>query len=250
MYHAKKFTARPAQIALNLDALATRYQKIQQRIEAACQRAGRSPEEVTLVAVSKTFPLAAIEQAQAVGLQHFGENKVQELTEKTAALPGQHGGGPVVWHMIGHLQRNKAKDVAAQADVFHALDSERLARTLNQRVAEGDRILPCLVQVNVSGEASKYGLDPDAALAFLGKMGAYPHLQVRGLMTLAAPTPDPEAVRPQFQRLRSLRDAYAGTVANVQLEWLSMGMSGDFEVAIEEGATHVRIGSALFGPRG
>ena len=152
--------------------------------------------------------------------------------------------------MIGHLQRNKAKDVARHADLFEALDSPRLAKELEKRAEAEERVLPCLVQVNVSGEESKYGLGPDDVHAFLDRVAEHEHLRVRGLMTLAAPADDPEDVRPQFRLLRELLEGYnARGTGRAPLDVLSMGMSGDFEVAIEEGATHVRIGSALFGPR-
>ena len=229
-------------------AIAERLADVQKRIEAACKRAGRPASSVTLVAVSKTFPLAAVEAAYAAGARHFGENKVQDFVEKAEAMPGKIGGGDLCWHMVGHLQRNKAKDVAAHADLFEALDSPRLAKELNKRAEAEERVMPCLVQVNVSGEESKYGLNPARVHAFLDQVAGYKALRVRGLMTLAAPTDDPEDVRPQFQLLRRLAETYTGN-ERTRLDVLSMGMSGDFEVAIEEGATHVRIGSAIFGPR-
>ena len=236
--------------AIDARTIAERVDEIRGRIARGCRHAGRSPDEVTLVAVTKTFPLDAVEAGHAAGLRHFGENKVQELAEKAAARPGRLHGGDRTWHLIGHLQRNKAKDAVAHADVFEALDSPRLAAELEKRAAAAGRTLGCLVQVNVSGEASKYGLDPDALYAFLDDVAAYEHLAVRGLMTLAAPTDDPEDVRPQFRLLRRLAEGYGpGRNPNVRLDDLSMGMSGDFEVAVEEGATIVRIGSALFGPR-
>jgi PLP dependent protein len=221
--------------------------EIRSRIEAACERAGRRPEEVTLVAVSKTFSVDHIRAAQASGVTDFGENRVQEFSEKADVLPSNYAGGTTRWHMIGHLQRNKARDVVRRADVFHALDSTRLAKELDRRAEEEGRVLPCLVQVNVSGEASKFGLEPEEALEFIRASVDLPNLQIRGLMTLAEPADDPEDVRPQFRLLREIRDTSRTLAPTV--EWLSMGMSGDFEVAIEEGATHVRIGSALFGRR-
>lgn len=227
-----------------------RHVALLERVHRACERTGRSPDEVTLVGVSKTFPPALIETAHTAGLRHFGENKVQELTTKSATYPGQHNGGNRVWHFIGHLQRNKAKDVVAHADLFHALDSLRLAKTLNQRAGQVGRRLPCLVQVNVSGEDSKFGLSPDAVRPLLEQLAPLPHLQIRGFMTLAAPTPNPESVRPQFRLLREVRDQNKQALPDQQLDYLSMGMSGDFEVAIEEGATHIRLGTALFGKRG
>ncbi|MGI9174285.1 MAG: YggS family pyridoxal phosphate-dependent enzyme [Rhodothermales bacterium] len=234
---------------VDASAIAERLAAVRERIAAACERAGRPASSVTLVAVSKTFPLAAVEAAYAAGARHFGENKVQDLVEKAEAMPGQTGGGDLCWHMIGHLQRNKAKDVVAHADLFEALDSPRLAKELNKRAEAEERVVPCLVQVNVSGEESKYGLGPDHVHDFLDQVAAYEGLRVRGLMTLAAPADDSEDVRPQFELLRRLAETYPGN-ARAGLDVLSMGMSGDFEVAIEEGATHVRIGSAIFGPRG
>lgn len=238
-------TKREAEV----QAIADRYEGIRARIAAACARAGRRAEEVTVVAVSKTFPLPLLDAAYDAGLRHFGENKVQEFVEKATARPGLSAGGDRHWHFIGHLQRNKAKEVVAHADQFHALDSLRLAQELEKRAGAAGRVLPCLVQVNVSGEESKFGLGPAAVTAFLGEMAAFPHLAVRGLMTLAAPADDPETVRPQFRLLRTLFDRYATTVPGEPMTVLSMGMSDDFEVAVEEGATHVRIGSALFGDR-
>lgn len=231
-------------------SLLDRLEEIETRIARACARAGRPRSSVTLIAVSKTYPASVVRAAMAAGLRHFGENRVQELRQKVDEIPGGLAGGQAVWHMIGHIQRNKAKDVVACADVVHGIDSLKLAEELDARTSAAGRRLPAFVQVNVSGEASKFGVDPvelDALLAGLAPLQA---LDIQGFMTLATPADDPEAVRPEFRRLRTLleqaraRHAHlAGAMA------LSMGMSGDFEVAIEEGATHVRIGSALFGPR-
>lgn len=227
-----------------------RLEAVQERIVQACQRADRRPEDITLVAVSKTFPIELIAAAHEAGVQHFGESKVQELTAKEPDLPSIYNGGNVTWHMIGHLQRNKARDVVATADWFHALDSPRLAKELDKRAGNEGRVLPCYVQVNVSGEDSKYGLAPERLHEYLDGLARYEHLTIQGLMTLAEPTEDPEEVRPQFRRLRTLAERYdASHNPRVDLAHLSMGMSADFEVAIEEGATHVRIGSAIFGPR-
>lgn len=232
---------------MDADAFAARLAAIEDRIEKACRRAGRARAEVTLVAVSKTFPLEAVEEARAAGLVDFGESRAQELKEKAERLPGRWQGGSVRWHMIGHLQRNKAKEVVALADTFHALDSLRLAEELDRRAAQASRTLPCFVQVNVSDEETKFGLTPHNTEAFLDQLADFDHLHVMGLMTLASPADDPEAVRPEFRRLRRLAEGYRGALG--PLGALSMGMSGDFEVAIEEGATHVRVGSALFGSR-
>ncbi len=233
-----------------VQGLRTRLASIEQRIEMACLKSDRSPKEVTLLAVSKTFPLDVIQAAQQLGLAHFGENKAQELERKANVIPGKQAGGTVTWHMIGHLQRNKAKVIVAHADVFHGLDSLRLAHALNRKLADANRTLSCFVQVNISGEASKAGVMPDALPELLAQATTLPYLRIKGLMTLASPTNDPEDVRPEFRRMRELRDRWnTQHSTSKQLPWLSMGMSGDFDVAIEEGATHVRVGSALFGAR-
>lgn len=231
-------------------AISDRVAAVQERIAAACARAGRSTEDVTLIAVTKTFPVEAVLAAQEAGLSHFGENRVQDLVEKVEAVPGRLRGGEVDWYMIGHLQRNKAKDVVDFADAFHALDSPRLARELNKRAGREDRVVPCLVQVNVSKEESKFGIAPADAHSYLDSLKKYEHLRIDGLMTIASFVDDPEDVRSEFRRLREIFETYdASTAPNIDMRYLSMGMSGDYEVAIEEGATHVRIGSAIFGTR-
>ena len=218
----------------------TRLDKVRERIALACQRAGRSSDDVCLVAVTKTFPHAVVETAVECGIMDLGESRVQELAAKAAAFP------QVRWHMIGHLQRNKARDVVAHAEMFHALDSVRLARTLSARAGRAGKTLPCCVQVNVSGEDSKFGFVPSGLRSALAAMADMPNIQLQGLMTLAAPAPDPEQVRLQLRMLKNLLDVWPGFPSR---PILSMGMSSDFEIAIEEGATHVRIGSEIFGPR-
>ncbi|HET6567953.1 MAG TPA: YggS family pyridoxal phosphate-dependent enzyme [Rhodothermales bacterium] len=229
--------------------IAENIERVQVRIRGACDRAGRDPGSVTLIGVTKTFPVEAVEAARRAGLADFGENKVQELVSKAGVVRGRVEGGGVCWHMIGHLQRNKAKEVVRCADLFHGLDSLRLAEELDRRAEQAGRVMPCLVQVNVSGERTKSGVAPGDALALLRQAAALPHVRLRGLMAIAEPAEDPEAVRPQFRLLRNMFEAYR---AESGAEWdsLSMGMSDDFEVAIEEGATLVRIGSAIFGSRG
>ncbi|WP_420456967.1 YggS family pyridoxal phosphate-dependent enzyme [Rubrivirga sp.] len=230
-----------------VDAIADRAHAVRQRIAEAADRAGRDPADVTLVAVTKTRPIETVRAAVAAGLRDLGENRVGELVDKSDALPGEGDGGDVRWHLIGSLQRNKARDAAARADLFHALDSVRLARALDKWAAEAGRVLPVLVQVNISGEDAKHGVEPDATADLLGVAAECAHLRPVGLMGMAAIAEDPgdldRVVRPAFQKLRRLFDAEPG------LTVLSMGMSGDFEVAVEEGATHVRVGTALFGPR-
>jgi len=234
---------------ISKDAIADRLASVRDRIEAACERAGRS-DSPTIVAVSKTFPLSAVDAGRAVGLTHFGENRARQLRDKARDCPGAFRGGDVTWHMVGHLQTNKAKFVARHADWFDALDSPRLAEELDKRAAKNDRVLPCLVQVNITGEEQKYGLDPDDVHDYLDHCSEYEHLSIRGLMAMASFVDDPEDVRGEFKAVRRLFDEYDGTNnPRVEMEELSLGMSNDFEVAVEEGSTMVRLGSAIFGPR-
>lgn len=225
-----------------------RLESIQERIRAAAARSGRHFEDVQLVAVSKTFPEDAILEVAALGQRVFGENKVQELVRKMDHLGQGTEAHPIEWHHIGHLQRNKAKDIAGRVSLFHALDSARLGTELQKRLEAVDATLDCLVQVNVSGEDSKFGIDPAMVDALMDDVSALSRLRLRGLMTLASPADDPEEVRPEMARLRVLSETVADRFVDGK-PFLSMGMSGDFEVAIEEGATHVRIGSAIFGTR-
>jgi len=223
-----------------LATIADRVAHVRQRVERAAERAGRSFAEVTIVAVSKGFPPDAIEQAVAAAIAHLGENRVQEAAAKIPAL----GGLPVIWHLLGHLQTNKAKTALELFDIIHSVDSLRLAEVLSHRAQSGSaqRPLPVLLEVNVSGEASKFGFPPAEIAAATEAAARLPLLDLRGLMTVAPFVSDPEAVRPVFRELRRLRDALG-------LRELSMGMTDDFEVAIEEGATLVRIGRAIFGER-
>ncbi|MBL7977472.1 MAG: YggS family pyridoxal phosphate-dependent enzyme [Bacteroidetes Order II. Incertae sedis bacterium] len=232
-----------------VSSLNSRLQALKLQIEAVCLAAGRNPAEITLIGVSKTHPVDLVREAISVGLSVFGENKAQEIREKATAIPGKTNGGNIEWHFIGSLQRNKAKEVVRYADFFHALDDLRLAETLNRLCSAQNRTLPCLVQVNISQEDSKSGLSPKALPEFLSHCAAFDHLQIVGLMGIAHPTEDPESVRPEFRLLRTLRDeAIAQKVLPTNAK-LSMGMSDDFAVAIQEGATHIRVGSALFGTR-
>jgi pyridoxal phosphate enzyme (YggS family) len=208
---------------------------VQQRLAAACQRAGRSPQEVTVVAVAKGFPPEAVREAYAAGLRHFGENRVQEAAAKRPLLADLD----ITWHLVGHLQTNKVKKALQLFDIVHSLDSLPLAQELSRR-AQGP--LPVLLEVNVAGEASKFGLAPEQVPAAAQAIARLPHLELVGLMTVAPMASDPEEVRPVFRRLRELAQALG-------LPHLSMGMSDDFEVAVEEGATMVRLGRAIFGPR-
>lgn len=219
-----------SEIAANLAA-------VRGRIAAAALRAGRDPADVQLVAVSKSFPAEAVVEAYTAGQPLFGENRVQEAVTKAAELR-EFGVAPV-WHLIGRLQTNKVRAAAGLFAMIHSVDSLRLAEALNARV-EGR--LPVLIEVNAGGEATKGGFIPAETLAAIEQIRALPRLDVQGLMTVAPAAPDPELVRPVFRRLAAL-------ARDLGLRELSMGMSGDFEVAIEEGATLVRIGSAIFGDR-
>ena len=222
---------------------------ILERIARAAERAQRDADLIRLMAVSKTFPTEAIIEAYAVGQRLFGESKVQEFADKAGALTGLEG---AEFHMIGHLQSNKA---AKAVELFHAvdsLDSAKLAARLNAAAEAAGKILSVLIEINIGGEEAKSGVAPDSAelSEILNGASDWRHLRIRGLMTVPPYTDDPEGARPYFRKLRELRDQLAArNLAGVSLEELSMGMSHDFEVAIEEGSTCVRIGTAIFGER-
>jgi pyridoxal phosphate enzyme (YggS family) len=233
--------------ATTVDDVTHNLQAVQARIDAACQRVGRDKATVRLLPVSKTKPQERVRLAYAAGCRMFGENKPQEAFGKWEATQDLID---VQWSVIGHLQTNKAKLVARCAHEFQALDSLRVAEALDRRLQIEGRSLDVFVQVNTSNEASKYGLPPDEVAAFLRRMPAFTGLRVRGFMTLAMLSLDVERVRACFKRLRTLRDQLQQDLpAGVSLDALSMGMSGDFEIAIEEGATVVRVGQAIFGAR-
>ena len=212
---------------------------VRARITAACERAGRDPAGVTLIAVTKTHSAEAVAAAYTAGVRDFGENRVQEAGQKVAAARDL-GVADATWHLIGNLQRNKAAAAARLFDAIHSVDSERLALAISDRAERSVRVF---IEVNVAGEASKHGVAPDGAAMLAERVGTMPHLDLVGLMTVAPVAVSPEEARPVFRRLRELRDA-------IGLPELSMGMTGDFEVAIEEGATVVRVGRAIFGERG
>lgn len=228
--------------------IAERIAHLRQRIDTLTVQSGRAAGSVTLLPVSKTFGADAVREAMAAGLQRFGENKVQEIREKSAQLAATR----VQWIMIGHLQTNKAKDVARYAHEIQSLDRPDLALALQRRLELEVRSMTALVQVKTSNEPSKFGLDPlelEDFLHFLAR--ETPALRVQGLMTMAVNDSDPDAVRACFRRLRELGDSMRQkSIPGVTLERLSMGMSGDYALAIEEGSTEVRIGSAIFGDRG
>lgn len=227
--------------------LRANIENIKNRIGIACRQAGRDPSEVRLLPVSKTVDEVQLRAAYAIGTRELGENKVQEAQEKSAAMADLHD---LRWVLIGHLQTNKAKYAARFASEFQALDSLRVAETLDTQLQKLGRSLDVLIQVNTSGEASKFGLPPEEVEGFVKQLPAFSSLRVRGLMTLALFSPDIAQVRPCFVRLRTLRDQLRQSApAGIGMDDLSMGMSGDFELAIAEGATTIRVGTAIFGHR-
>lgn len=231
---------------LSRDQLRANLAEVRARIDTACHAAGRDPAEVRLLPVSKTWPADTLRDAYAVGIDTFGENKVQEALGKAEALADL----APRWSIIGHLQANKAKYVARFAHEFQALDSIKVATELDRRLQAAGRSLDVFVQVNTSDEPQKFGIAPHEARAFLRELPAFNSLRVRGLMTLAIFDSDPARVRACFQRLARLRDELREDApAGITLDQLSMGMSGDFPIAIAEGATLVRVGQAIFGAR-
>jgi len=220
-----------------------RLQLVRDQIAAACARAGRDPGSVRLIAVSKTVPVVGVAEALAAGQTLFGENRVQEALAKMA-----EAGPEATWHLIGHLQKNKARHVTGAFELIHGIDDAELAIELDRRAAARSITQSVLVQANLSGEATKRGSDEDGLMPLLTTVAGLPHLELRGLMIIPPPVDDPELSRPWFRRLKELRDRAASILAR-PLPELSMGMTDDFEVAIEEGATLVRIGRAIFGER-
>jgi PLP dependent protein len=216
---------------------------IQLRIRAACERAGRDVKSVTLLAVSKTQPPEIVNAAAELGLLLFGENKVQEAKAKIPLCSGK-----LRWHFIGHLQSNKCRDAVQLFQMIQSVDSLSLAQEINKRVDEAAKTMPVLLEVNLAGEASKFGYKPEQLLADLLKINSLPRIEIHGLMTVPPWSPNAENSRPHFLRLRELK-MQCEEILGAPLPHLSMGMSSDFEVAIEEGATIVRLGTALFGQR-
>lgn len=225
--------------------LKDQLQEVEKRIQAACDRAGRKREEVTLIAVSKTKPVETLQEAYDLGVRIFGENKVQELTAKYEALPKD-----IHWHMIGHLQTNKVKYIIDKAELIHSVDSLKLAETIEKEAAKHDLIADILVEVNVAEEESKFGMKMEEVIPFVEEVSAFPHVRVRGLMTIAPFVEDPEENRSIFADLHKLYiDIKKKNHDNDTVSVLSMGMTNDYEVAIEEGATMVRVGTGIFGAR-
>ena len=228
--------------------IAENLARVRECIAAAAERAGRDPEEVVLVAVTKTRTPAEIEAAYEAGVRHIGENRVEEAELKRPQLDLPEA----AWHMVGHVQSRKAERAAACFDVIESVDRVKIARYLDRAAEEREVSLPVLIEVNVGGEESKYGFGlegRDNLERAVGEILALTHLRVEGLMTVAPIAEDPETVRPAFARLRALRDVFRARFPACAWDHLSMGMSDDFEVAVEEGATMVRIGRAVFGPR-
>ncbi len=218
---------------------------VEQKIQAACRRAGRERSEVTLIAVSKTKPVDLLKEAYDAGAREFGENKVQELMDKIDVLPED-----INWHMIGHLQTNKVKYIVGRTCLIHSVDSMKLAQAIDKEAAKKNCIAKVLVEVNVAGEESKFGLKVDEVVPFIEKAALLPNIKVCGLMTIAPFVEDPEENRPVFADLQKLSvDIRKKNIDNVNVSILSMGMTNDYEVAIEEGATMIRVGTGIFGAR-
>lgn len=229
---------------MDAETLERNLRQVQERIARAAERAGRDRGEITLVAVTKTVPVEVIRQAYGLGLRDFGENRVEEALPKARDLPSD-----IRWHCIGHVQRRKALLAVELAHLLHSVDSVRLAQRLQRFCEERGRDLPILLEVNLSGEETKYGFRPEEVALAVPEIAACTRLRIQGLMTIAPLVTDPEEARPCFRALRALRDALATQYPDLDWHHLSMGMTGDFEVAVEEGATLVRIGQAIFGPR-
>ena len=218
---------------------------VESEINKACERSGRNRDEVTLIAVSKTKPVETLKEAYDLDVRIFGENKVQELVDKYESLPQD-----ISWHMIGHLQRNKVKYIVDKVKFIHSVESLRLAETIEKEAAKHNRVIDVLVEVNVAAEDSKFGLSPDEVPSFVEEIAKFPHIRVKGLMTIAPFVDNPEENRPVFKALKKLSvDIAAKNIDNVSMNVLSMGMTNDYQVAIEEGATMVRVGTGIFGER-
>ncbi|MBO8142353.1 MAG: YggS family pyridoxal phosphate-dependent enzyme [Firmicutes bacterium] len=228
-----------------MENLAENLKRVRERIAAGAERSGRDPASVTLIAVTKGVDAETICKAIDAGVTDIGENRVQEARDKFPSLPAG-----VRKHMIGHLQSNKVRHCLELFDMIHSVDRLSLVEELSRRAAARGLVVPVLVQVNVAGEATKHGVEPEALLPFVKRAAGLPGVQIRGLMTMAPYSADPEDARPVFRGLARLaREVAEADVPGVKMEWLSMGMSNDFEVAVEEGANMVRIGTALFGSR-
>ena len=229
----------------SLDMIREQLQEVEARIEAACARAGRKREDVTLIAVSKTKPVEALREAYDLGIRVFGENKVQELTEKYDALPGD-----IRWHMIGHLQRNKVKYIVDKVYLIHSVDSLRLAEEISKEAVKKNVCVNILVEVNVANEETKFGTTFEEVKQLVQDIAKLPNICVKGLMTIAPFVENAEKNRPFFSNLKKISvDIMDENIDNITMENLSMGMTGDYTVAVSEGATYVRVGTGIFGVR-
>ena len=218
---------------------------VEQNICDACKRAGRAREEVTLIAVSKTKPVEMLQEVYDAGIRHFGENKVQELCGKIDELPSD-----IKWHMIGHLQRNKVKYIIDRVELIHSVDTYRLAEEINIQAKKRNIVVPILVEVNIAGEESKFGTSEEDAILLVEEISKLENIRIKGLMTIAPYVVDSEENRPFFRKIKQLSvDITNKNIHNVSMEILSMGMTGDYAVAIEEGSTMVRVGTGIFGER-
>lgn len=227
-------------------SVAENVERVQERIQRACERSGRAPSEVHLIAVSKTKPAESVREAYAAGLREFGENRVQEAAAKRQELSDLD----ITWHLIGHLQSNKARQACQLFNWIQSVDSLHIAQRIDRFAAEFGRKMPVLIEVHLGEEASKFGVEEDEVLRLAEKVGALPSIELRGLMVLPPYLDDPQDVRPYFRRLREMGARIeAEQLPGVSMRELSMGMSHDFEIAIEEGATIVRVGTAIFGAR-
>ena len=220
-------------------------EQVQHNIAKACEKAGRSVDEVTLIAVSKTKPLSDLEEILDCGILEFGENKVQELCDKY-----EHIKSPVHWHMIGHLQTNKVKYIADKVALIHSVDSLKLAQQIDKEAAKKNVVVPILIEVNVAQEESKFGVSTEDTLALVKEISKCANVSIKGLMTIAPYVEDAEENRGYFKTLKKLSEDIAqSNIEGVSMEYLSMGMTNDYMIAIEEGATHVRVGTGIFGER-
>ena len=225
--------------------LAENLQQVNANIKKACAAVGRAPSEITLVAVSKTKPVSMLQEGYDAGARVFGENKVQEIMDKYDQLPSD-----IQWHMIGHLQRNKVKYIIDKVAMIHSVDSLRLAQTIEQEAAKKELVMPILLEVNVAEEDTKFGLKVEEVLPLLEQISSFSHIQVKGLMTIAPFVENPEENREVFRTLKKLSvDISAKNINNVTMSVLSMGMTGDYQVAVQEGSTMVRVGTGIFGER-
>ena len=219
--------------------------EVQSRVKQACKRAGRDVTEVTLIAVSKTKPVTDLQEIYNAGVRDFGENKVQEMCDKMENMPKD-----INWHMIGHLQRNKVKYIVGNVALIHSVDSYRLAEEINIQAKKKGIVVPILVEVNIADETTKFGVSKEDAMELVRQIASLDALSIKGLMTIAPYVVDPEENRAYFRKIKELSvDIDNQNIDNVSMDILSMGMTGDFEVAIEEGATMVRVGTGIFGKR-